>query len=101
MEKNERRRSEHLFADVGIVVRGQSAAEEPFEENTFTISVSAHGALVILFAPVALGQVIFLRNPATGREVEACVVRHGPAGAKQVGVEFLKPSPEFWPFEAQ
>jgi len=28
------------------------------------------------------------------------VVRHGPerGGLSQVGVEFLEPSPEFWPF---
>jgi hypothetical protein len=80
--------------DVGLVVRG-----EGFEEKTFTISVNTHGALVLIEAKVDMGQMLVLRNPSTECEVEAKVVRIGAAhgGLALVGVEFLKPSAEFWP----
>jgi hypothetical protein len=44
----ERRRSERLLLDLAVVVRGESAESKPFQEKTFTISVSAHGTLLVL-----------------------------------------------------
>jgi hypothetical protein len=82
--------------DVGLVVRGAG-----IEEQTFTISVNTHGALVLIEAKVEMGQVLVLRNPFTDYEVEAKVVRIGAehGGLALVGVEFLnKPSAEFWPW---
>src|SRR6266478_4111549 len=66
----DRRRSERLSLDLRLIVRGQSLEREVFLEPTFTISVSAHGALVVLSTKVALGQTLFLKNPATQKEVE-------------------------------
>ena len=45
---SERRRSQRFLLDVPLVVRGESAEQQPFEEQTFTISVSTYGALVVL-----------------------------------------------------
>ncbi len=96
----DRRRSERSIHDVGIFIWGESSGVGKFEEETYTISVSAHGALVVLNAKVELGQSIFLRNPQTKAEVEAKVIRFGTtySGLTHVGVEFLKPSREFWGF---
>lgn len=96
----ERRRSKRLAWDVGLIVRMDLPGEENFQERTFTISVSAHGALVLLAAKVEMGQKLFLLNPLTGCEVEGRVVRFGSphGGLASVVVEFLEPSAQFWPF---
>jgi hypothetical protein len=95
---SKRRRSERLILDVPLVVRGESTESKPFHEETFTISVSAHGALVVLGAHLALGQALFLLNLQTQHEIEGRVVRLGSpyGGLAQVGVEFAQPAPDFW-----
>ena len=98
----ERRRSERLLLDVALVVRGESTENKPFQEKTFTISVSAHGMLLVLATKVVLGQTLILKNPQTQDEVVGRVVRfsipHG--GLAQVGIDFAQPAPEFWPVES-
>ena len=85
--------------DVPVVICGQSHDRQPFREETFTVTVSAHGALVMLAANVALGQKIVMINPSSNDEREGRIAYRGPihAGLCQVAVEFNKPSPEFWP----
>jgi hypothetical protein len=99
----ERRRSQRSLKEVGLVVRGESVEKGVFQEETFTVSVSAHGALMALSTKVPVGQKLFLRNPRTHTELESRVVRFGfPQGGRpQVGVEFAKPAPEFWSGESQ
>jgi hypothetical protein len=94
----ERRRSQRSLLDVALIVRGHSAEGQPFQEETFTISVSAHGALLVLASRVALGQTLLLVNPQTHDEKEARVARFGAlyGGLAQVGIEFARPAPEFW-----
>jgi diguanylate cyclase (GGDEF)-like protein len=94
----ERRRSERILLDVSVVVRGESTDSQPFQEETFTISVSAHGALLMLASKVTLGQTLFVRNPLTNNEKTARVARFGVpyGGIAQVGVEFPEPAAEFW-----
>ena len=95
----ERRRSPRRLLDVALVVRGESAEKQPFREETFIISVSAHGALVLLATRVALGQTLILVKPETQQEQEGRVSRLGSpyGGLAQVAVEFARPAPEFWP----
>ena len=98
----ERRRSERLLLDVALVVRGESTESKPFQENTFTISVSAHGTLLVLATKVALGQTLLLSNPHSQGEVVGRVVRFGISygGLAQVGIDFAQPVPEFWPVKS-
>jgi hypothetical protein len=98
----ERRRSQRLLRDVGLVAWGVSVENGAFKEDTHAVSVSAHGALVVLSSKVALGQTLFLKSPRTKSEVESRVVRFGPPsrGHVQVGVEFVQPAPDFWPVES-
>ena len=95
----ERRRSQRLLLDAGLIVRGISVEMEVFQEEALTISVSAHGALMLLSAKVALGQTLFLKNPRTQNEMEGRVARFGPPDGRvaQVGVEFVRAAPQFWP----
>lgn len=95
----ERRRSPRRLLDVPLIVSGETAEKQPFSEETFTISVSAHGALVLLANRVALGQTIVLIKPETRQEQKGRVSRLGApyGGLAQVAVEFAQPVPEFWP----
>jgi hypothetical protein len=97
----ERRRSQRMPLDVSVVVRGESANSQPFQEETFTTSVSAHGALLMLASKVTLGQTLLVWNPQTNNEKPARVTRFGTlyGGIAQVGVEFPEPAAEFWPVD--
>jgi hypothetical protein len=95
------RRSARVLMDVPVVVCGESGDSQAFREETFTVTVSAHGALLMLAAKVALGQTIRVINPFNRDERECKIAYRGPihAGLSQVAVEFSKPSPEFWPID--
>jgi hypothetical protein len=98
ISRPERRRSERASLALPVIVRGVSLDTKPFQEEAFTLSVSAHGALVALTTHVTLGQALFLKNPHTQQEVGAWVTRFGPprGGLAQVGVELVEPDVEFW-----
>lgn len=95
------RRSERVLLDLPVVVRGESGSRT-FQEETFTVTISAHGALLMLEANVSLGQKLVVMNPKNWDEREARVAYKGPvhAGLAQVAVEFSKPSPEFWQMDS-
>ena len=98
-QETDQRRSPRLLLDVPLLIRGESLEKKPFQEETFTISISATGALVLLAAKVAVGQRLVLISVRTRDEQEGRVARFGPAygGLAQVAVEFASPAPEFWP----
>ena len=93
------RRSARVLMDVPVVICGQAGDQRSFREETFTVTVSAHGALLMLAANVKLGQKILLINPLNSDQRECRIAYRGPihAGLCQVAVEFNEPSPEFWP----
>jgi len=92
------RRSKRVIVDVPLVICGQTEQDRPFREETFTLTVSAHGGLVVLENRVALGQKILLMNPKTWDEREATIAFLGTpyAGLSKVGFEFASPAPDFW-----
>ena len=98
IHRPERRRSERSSLALPVIVRGVSLDAKPFQEESFTLSVSAHGALVALTTTVTLGQALFLRNPQTQEEVGGWVTRFGPprGGLAQIGIELVHPDVEFW-----
>jgi len=93
------RRSERILMDVPIIVTGESSDHRAFREETFTVTVSAHGALMMMATKVALGQKLVVMNPESHDEREARVayLGHPHAGLSQVAIEFAQPSPTFWP----
>jgi hypothetical protein len=96
------RRSDRVLLDVPLVVRGDSSDQHQFREETFTVTVSAHGALLMLEAKVAPGQKVVVMNPQNWDEREVKVAYVGPdrAGLAQVAIEFTQPAPEFWSLES-
>ncbi|HEY0704250.1 MAG TPA: hypothetical protein VGD60_15875 [Candidatus Acidoferrales bacterium] len=93
-----RRRSKRLRARVPICVRFQDAAKRFVSEQTHSIIINEHGALILLAAPVRLQQVIRVENVGTEKEVLCRVALLGPTfmGKTQVAVEFIMPMPGFW-----
>jgi hypothetical protein len=92
------RRSKRVILDVPLVIRGEAEDKRPFREETFTLTISAHGGLVVLENRVALGQTVVLMNPKTWDEREGTIAFLGPpyAGLATVGIQFAQPAPEFW-----
>lgn len=87
--------------DFPILVRGESVDREPFHEETFTVTVSAHGALLMMATKVAMGQSVTLMNAARNeREGRISYLGRDHAGLAQVGIEFLRPAPDFWPIDS-
>jgi hypothetical protein len=98
MTDTKTRRSKRVIVDVPLVIRGESEDKNTFQEETFTVTVSAHGALIVLGAKVALGQKVVLRNLKNRDEREGTIAFLGPpyAGLATVGIQFAQPAPEFW-----
>src|SRR6266403_332863 len=93
-----RRRSQRVLMTVPVRVSGKSAAGLPFEEETHTRAISAHGALILVSTQVWRGLRLNLSNVQTKAALE-CVVAHIDKRASdrtQVGVEFTLPNPMFW-----
>ena len=92
------RRTQRILLQVPILVRAQFPGDEPITEETKTLEVNAHGALIALSMKVRPGQNLFLKNWATAKEQECRVVhvREKPIGKNDVGVAFPFPMPKFW-----
>jgi len=93
------RRSERVLMDMPVIVSGEFPDRQAFQEETFTVTVNAHGALMMLATTVKLGQRLIVTNPVNQDKREGRVAYLGSphAGLSQVAVEFARPSPEFWP----
>ncbi len=83
---------------VPVFVYGRTANNRPFSDLTRMISINAHGGLLALAAPVEPDQTILLVNNATQKSRACRVAYIGPesSGQREVGVEFLRPTPNFW-----
>jgi|SRR5882672_7369270 len=93
-----RRRSQRVLMQVSVRVRGTDAQAKPFEEQTETLAINAHGALVLLTARVTSGSMVHLKHNRTEEEQECHVVFLGPvrAGKAEIGLEFSAARPTFW-----
>jgi hypothetical protein len=86
---------------VPIQVRAEVKGEPALTEETTTIVVNAHGALILLAMRVRPGQKLTLRNWAMGEDQDCTVihVRENQDPKKEVGIAFPFPKPEFWGIE--
>src|SRR5713101_8098206 len=93
-----RRRSQRVLMTIPVRLSGQISVGLPFEEETHTRAISAHGALILVSTPVYRGQRLTLSNIQTKAALE-CVVAHidrRQGEHPQAGVEFTLPNPMFW-----
>lgn len=87
------RRTHRVQISMPVVVRSKN-----FQEVTNTVTVNAHGCLVLLKAKVVREEQVQLLNPKTAEELPAKVVFLGKSedGKLSVGLQFLEASPLFW-----
>ena len=93
-----RRRSQRVLMRIPVRISSQAGAAVFLEEDTHTLAISAHGALLVVAAPVYRGQRFTLSNIQTKAALE-CIVAHvdkAPGEQTRVGVEFMMPNQTFW-----
>jgi hypothetical protein len=92
------RRSQRVCLRLPITVLRKGPGSNVASEETHTLMVNAHGALVQLALTVEVGQLLGIKNTRTLEELVCRVVHLGPeyANKREVGVEFEVPAPRFW-----
>jgi hypothetical protein len=93
-----RRRSQRVLMQVAVRIRGTDAQGKSVDEETETLAINAHGALVLLSARFTSGAKLQLQHKRTQEEHECHVVFLGPvrSGKAEIGLEFTSPNPTFW-----
>jgi hypothetical protein len=93
-----RRRSQRVLMQVGVRIRGTDAQGKTFEEETDTLAINAHGALISLKNRITSGSKMKMKHKMTEEEQECHVVFLGPVreGKAEIGLEFSEPRPTFW-----
>ncbi len=91
------RRTTRVSLNIPVTVSGETEAGS-FSEDSQTVNVNVHGALIVLTTKVATSQLIDLTNRSTW-EQEVCrvvTVKPAPGGNLEAGIEFTQSSPNFW-----
>jgi len=93
-----KRRSQRVLMTLTVRVHGYDAQGGRIDEETQTLAISAHGALVLMKSRVTSGSQLFLVNKRTEEEQECHVVFLGPVrgGKAEIGLEFIEARPGFW-----
>src|SRR5690348_12282502 len=93
-----RRRSQRVLMQVPVRVRGKDSQGKAFEEETETLAINAHGALILVSARMTSGSKVMMQHKLTQDEQECHVVFLGPvrSGKAEIGLEFSEPRPTFW-----
>src|SRR5215472_7300204 len=96
-------RPQPVALEVPVTVNGArtvegSAKREPFSEKSATVLVFGHGAVIRVSAALAPGQLIFLTNEKSKKEVVCQVVKSKSDGGAvgYVELRFTEPAPGFW-----
>jgi TonB family protein len=86
---------------IATCARENSGKRELLKETTTTALVFPNGGVIRLSAAVAPGQLLFLTNQKTKREVVTQVTRKraNPASGFYIELEFTEPAPGFWGIE--
>jgi len=90
------RRSARLAIKLPVRIRGIAASGEPFNEDTWTVAVSKHGARMLTVHKPAIGDIMEIENTVLNLKAEAGVV--GIADDRfpgEMAVELLEPK-EIW-----
>jgi TonB family protein len=97
-------RTQPVALEIPVTVNGArtingSDKREPFSETTKTVLVFNHGAVIRIATPVAAGQLVFLTNEKSKKEVVCQVVKSKSGGGPSSGyveLQFTEPAAGFW-----
>jgi hypothetical protein len=92
------RRSRRIWFTMPIGVSCLLSERLAWTEETSTLVVNAHGALILLNHEVAVGQTLTISDLRNGSERKCRVVMLGAktSGMNEVGIELLQPFDDFW-----
>ena len=93
-----RRRSPRVRTRIPVTVKLQRPNLQTLSQEAEALVMNVHGALLLLAANVSQNEILTLVNSGNGEQVVARVANLGPTflGKAEVGIEFIKPTPEFW-----
>jgi hypothetical protein len=93
----ERRRTVRITLQIPLKVRCQMPEGEAIDLKACTQFVSAHGALIVMDAPLIPGQMVEIFNEMTSESVD-CVVTsiREKQDRRFIGVGFATPKHDFW-----
>lgn len=96
-------RTQPVALEIPVTINGAHTVQgsdkrEPFSEATQTVLVFGHGAVVRVATALAPGQLVFLTNEKSKKEVVCQVVKSksGGSGNTYVELQFTEPAPGFW-----
>src|SRR5947208_6734302 len=96
-------RPQPVALEVPVAVNGARTVEggdkrEPFSEATKTVMIHGNGAVIKLHSALAPGQLLFLTNERTKKEVVCQVVKskNYRSASGYVELEFTEPAVGFW-----
>ena len=96
-------KAQPVALEIPITVNGVRTVEgsdkrEPFSESTKTVMVFGSGAVIRLTSAMAPGQLLFLTNERTKKEVVCQVVKskNYRSASGYVELEFTEPAVGFW-----
>ncbi len=93
----ERRRTVRITLQIPLKVRCQMPEGEAIDLKAFTQYVSAHGALIVMDAPLLPGQTVRIFNEMTSESVECFVTSiREKQDHRFIGVGFATPRNDFW-----
>lgn len=96
----ETQRLQTVCIEIPIIVQGSrnSHPPQPFLEETRTVIVFPHGAVLRLTEVVTQGQIVIIQNMRLKQEVACRVTSSKPSASVKgyVEVEFTQPTPGFW-----
>ena len=93
----ERRRTVRITLQIPLKVRCQITEGEAIDFKAFTQHVSAHGALIVMDAPLLPGQTVRVFNEMTSESVECFVTSVREKQERRfIGVGFAAPRNDFW-----
>jgi hypothetical protein len=93
-----RRRSQRVLLRLPVTITIREPGAPPVSEETITLVVNAHGALIHLKLKTSVGQFVAIKNLGTGEEHVGRVVRTKLVDEEksEVALEFMTPAPKFW-----
>jgi PilZ domain-containing protein len=93
----QRRRSQRVIFSIPVTISG-IGVNGAFNEETRTLVINSHGALITLEAKISAGQELKIKTQMHREEQKCRVVYIGPTvqGKTQFGIEFIAPAPDFW-----
>jgi hypothetical protein len=94
----DRRKGVRHSHETTLLIYGSDSEKQPFHEQSETIDANENGCLLSLANSVSRGQRLVVTNMRNQAEQECRVVYVGrrARGKSRVGVEFIRPTPQFW-----